>query len=149
MKTTKENIYKPIQEIIEKNKDAEKGFTKAAEKAKSAALKSYFIKKSNDRRAFNSKLLEEIETVYTDFDDTGSFAGTIHRTWMDVKSLFSMDTDEAILEETIRGDKAAIEEYDEVLNYENLSPGLRFLMSEQREKIQMDVAKNKTLEDLT
>lgn len=148
METTNEKIFKEIKKILEKNRDAEKGFAKAAEKAEGTALKSYFTKKSNDRRAFNAKLVGEIQTAYSNFDANGSFAGNIHRAWMDVKALFSMDNDEAMLEEAIRGDKAAIDEYDDVLNYTHLPAGLRFLLSEQRQKIQMDVDNNSTLEDL-
>tara|TARA_R110002051_G_scaffold325658_2_gene429814 strand:- start:849 stop:1298 length:450 start_codon:yes stop_codon:yes gene_type:complete len=148
METTNEKVYKEIREILEKNRDAEKGYAKAADKAESTVLKSYFTKKSNDRRAFNTKLIGEIQTAYTDFDPNGSFAGNIHRVWMDVKALFSMDDDEAMLEEAIRGDKAAIDEYDDVLDYANLPTGLRFLLSEQREKIEREVANIKTLEDL-
>ena len=148
METTNENIYEEIREILEKNKDAEKGFAKAAENAENPGLKAYFRKKSSERQGFNTRLISEIQTAYTDFDAEGSFTGTIHRAWMDVKSLFSADDDESMLEESIRGDKAAIEEYDDVLDYKALPAGLRFLLNEQREKIQMDVAKNKRLEDL-
>lgn len=148
METTNEKVYKEIREILEKNRDAEKGYAKAADKAESTVLKSYFTKKSNDRREFNAKLVRELQTAYTDFDPNGSFAGNIHRAWMDVKALFSMDNDEAMLEEAIRGDKAAIDEYDDVLDKFNLPTGLRYLLSEQREKIQMEVDQNKTLEDL-
>ncbi|MEJ1222536.1 ferritin-like domain-containing protein [Sediminicola sp. 1XM1-17] len=148
METTNDKVYKEIREILEKNRDAEKGYAKAADKAESAALKSYFRRKSTERRDFNAKLVGEIQTAYPDFDANGSFAGNIHRAWMDVKALFSMDNDEAMLEEAIRGDKAAIDEYDDVLDKYNLPTGLRFLLSEQRENIQMEVAQNKTLEDL-
>ncbi|MGY8914582.1 MAG: ferritin-like domain-containing protein [Flavobacteriales bacterium] len=149
METSKKEIYSEIREILKKNRDAEKGFSKAAENAEDAALKAYFRKKSSERQEFNAKLLSEIQTAYTEFDATGSFTGTIHRTWMDVKSLFSADDDESMLEESIRGDKAAVDEYDDVLNYKNLPAGLRFLLNEQREKILMDIAKNKRLEDLS
>lgn len=148
MEKSKQEIYEEIEEILEKNRDAEKGFAKAADNAKSAVLKTYFKRKSNDRRDFNSKLIAEIRTAYTDFDVDGTFTGTVHRAWMDVKALFSSDNDESMLEESIRGDKAAIDEYDDVLEYSNLPVGLRTILNEQRVKIQMDVSNNKTLEDL-
>jgi uncharacterized protein (TIGR02284 family) len=148
METSNEKIYKEIREILEKNRDAEKGYAKAADKVESTDLKAYFTRKSNDRREFNAKLVRELQNAYTDFDANGSFGGNIHRAWMDVKALFSLDNDEAMLEEAIRGDKAAIDEYDDVLDYANLPTGLRFLLSEQREKIEREVANNKTLEDI-
>lgn len=148
METRNKEIYDEIREILEKNKDAEKGFAKAAENAEHMGLKTYFKKKSLERSSFNKRLLAEIQTSYTDFDPSGSFTGTIHRAWMDVKSLFSADDDESMLEESIRGDRAAIEEYNDVIDYKNLPVGLRHLLNEQRQTIQMDIAKNKSLEDL-
>jgi uncharacterized protein (TIGR02284 family) len=148
MDTTNEKIYEEIQEILEKNKDAVKGFSKAAENSKSVPLKAYFTRKSSERKAFNEKLISEIKNAYIDFDVDGSFSGTIHRAWMDVKALFSSDNDESMLEESIRGDKAAIDEYDDILEYKALPLGLKQLLKEQRGKIHMDLVKNKTLEDL-
>lgn len=149
METSKNEIYSVIREILKKNRDAEKGFAKAAENAKDARLQTFFRKKSGERQEFNARLLSEIQTAYSEFDATGSFSGTIHRTWMDVKTLFSADDDESMLEESIRGDKAAVEEYDDVLDYKHLPAGLRFLLNEQREKILMDISKNQRLEDLS
>jgi uncharacterized protein (TIGR02284 family) len=148
MENNDENVYQEIREILEKNKDAQKGFSKAAENSEHPKLKAYFLKKSGDREKFNQKLISEIHTGYPKMDVDGSFAGSIHRVWMDVKLLLSSDNDEAILEEAIRGDKAAIAEYDEVLDYKTLPVGIRHLLSEQRVMIQTDVRNNSTLEDL-
>ncbi len=148
METKEREIYKEIKEILQKNKDAEKGFAKAAENAKGIALQEYFKKKSNDRRNFNERLLTEIRASYPEMKLDGSFTGTIHRAWMDIKALFSADDDESMLEEAIRGDKAAIEEYDDVIGYSVLPTNLSKLLIEQREKIQTDIRNNSTLEDL-
>lgn len=148
MENNNGKIYDEIREILEKNRDAQKGFAKAAENAKDVALKQYFERKSSDRKGFNEKLLGEMRTGYPDMEVDGSFTGTVHRAWMDIKSLFSADEDESMLEESIRGDKAAIDEYDDVLEYKNLPEGLRHLLNGQREKIRTDVRNNATLEDL-
>ena len=146
METT--SLYKEIEEILQKNKDAEKGFVKAAENAETQGLKIYFRDKAAKRKAFNTKLTGEVATAYPDFDREASLKGTIHRVWMDVKAFMSGDDDEAMLEESIRGDKAAIEEYDDVLEEASLPIGLRQLLTEQRAAIQLDLNSNKTLKDL-
>ena len=144
----KENeILDEIEEILEKNEDARKGYEKAAENADSSALSSYFREKASSRKSFNTELRRELKTAYPDYQE-GSFSGTLHRAWMDVKNLFSANDDEAMLEESITGDKAAIEEYDDVIEYDNLAPGLRDLLISQRNKIREDVSKNASLEDL-
>ncbi len=148
MEDNKQKIYEEIKEILEKNKDAEKGFSKAAENARDIRLKNYFLQRSKDRMMFNQKLFAEIRIGYPKMDIEGSFAGTIHRVWMDAKALFAMDDDESMLEEAIRGDNAAIKEYNEVLDYKELPVGIRHLLNEQRDTIQTGVRNNSKMEDL-
>lgn len=141
-------MYDEIREILKKNRDAEKGFEKGAENAEAQILKQYFRKKAIDRKGYNERLLQEMRTAYPDMEIGGSFQGTVHRVWMDVKALFSGDDDESMLEEAVRGDKAAIEEYEEVIKYPGLPVGLLHLLSEQLEMIRTDVRNNSTMEDL-
>ena len=147
METKYDNIVDQLEEILEKNRDAEKGYTKAAENAKSPHLKSFFEKKSADRKSFNNSLRTEMIASYDEIDDDSSFAGSIHRTWMDVKAFFSGDNDEAMLEEAIKGDKAAVEEYDDVLKDTTLPTSISRLLTEQKTKIRTDLNKIKTMED--
>ena len=143
-----EDIFEEIKEILAKNEDAVKGYHKASENADSSTLTTYFREKASKREEFNTNLRREIKGAYTDFDESGSFSGTIHRAWMDIKNLFSADSDEAMLAESITGDKAAIDEYDDVIKYENLPMGLKNLLIAQRDEIQRDIAKNDTLESI-
>ncbi len=141
-------IFDEIKEILEKNKDGIKGYEKAAENTDNTALQTYFRNKAEKRKEFNLKLKRETQNAYSEFDVDGSFKGSIHRAWMDVKSLFSADDAESMLEESIRGDKAAIEEYNDVIEYDNLPVGLRNLLISQRNNIQQDISKNDSLESL-
>lgn len=148
MNTKNKEILDELEEIVEKNRDAVKGYSKAAENTDDAALKSYFQRKSAERREFNDSLVREIKGAYPDFDEKGSFTGSVHRAWMDVKALFSADDAESMLEESIRGDKAALAEYEDVIQDENLPMGLRNVLIAQRDHIQADLSQNRTLEDL-
>lgn len=148
MNTKHDEMLDELQEILEKNRDAVKGFNKAAENADTVVLSNYFKRKAAERQEFNKQLAAKIKESYQDFDENGSFSGTIHRAWMDVKALFSAENDEAMLEEAIRGDKAAIEEYDDVLEEDNVPVGLRNLLLAQRTKIMTDISTNRRLEDL-
>ena len=85
---------------------------------------------------------------YDEIDNDGSFTGTLHRAWMDVKAFFSGDNDESMLEEAIRGDKAAVEEYEEVLNESQLPSNVALVIREQLVKIRTDLNKVKSMEDL-
>lgn len=96
---------------------------------------------------FNESLKRELVASYDEIDDDGSFTGTIHRAWMDVKSLFG-NNDKSMLQEAVRGDKAAVEEYEEVLEDPALPMQVATIIREQQMKIRTDLNNIKTLEDL-
>lgn len=148
MSKDRDEILDEIEEILEKNEDARKGYEKAADNAEGGKLGSYFRRKAAKRKEFNTKLRRAIKGAYTDFDQDGSFGGSMHRAWMDVKNLFSADSDESMLEESIKGDKAAVEEYNDVIGYENLPMELKNLLVSQRDEIQRDISQNDSLENL-
>lgn len=148
MDTKSKALVDQLAEILEKNKDAEKGYAKAAENAKSIGLQNYFRRKSDERRDFNDQLKSGIVANFNEVDDSGSFTGSMHRTWMDIKTFFSGNEDEAMMEEAIRGEKAAVKEYEEVLESEVLPLPIEVLIREQKLRIQKDLNTIKSLEDL-
>lgn len=148
METKNRKLVDQLEEILEKNRDAQKGYAKAAENADNSNLKAYFNTKSRERSSFNDSLKRELVTSYDEIDDDGSFTGTMHRAWMDVKSFFSGDNDESMLEEAIKGDKAAVDEYEEVLEDETLPISVADVIREQLIKIRTDLNKVKSMEDL-
>ena len=134
--------------MVTKNEDAIKGFEKASKNAEQVGIKSYFENKVVERMHF----LKEVRASVPDLDlgsvkIDGSAAGALHRTWMDVKAFFSGDNDEAMLEEAVRGDKAAIEDYDKALAETMIPPRLKEIIRAQREKLQNDLATTEILED--
>jgi uncharacterized protein (TIGR02284 family) len=66
---------------------------------------------------------------------------------MDVKAFFSGDNDEAMLEEAIRGDKSAMEDYDEALAETMMPHRIKDLIRAQREKLQNDLETSEILEN--
>ena len=78
----------------------------------------------------------------------GTAKRAMHRTWMDIKAFFSGENDESMLEEAIRGDKAAVEEYDEVLADTHLPINAASVIRKQRNWIVQDMEANKKLEDV-
>lgn len=141
-------LTEKLNGLLEKNKDAEKGYEKAAENAQSLNLKTYFKRKHGERMDFCQQLKAEIRTFGAKPEDSGSVTGALHRTWMEVKTWFSADTDEAMLEEAIRGEKAAVAEYKEVLGDVTLPPSTSALLTMQMDTISADLATIKSLEDL-
>ena len=100
-----EKISNNLNELLTKNYDAEAGYKLAEENVKDNTLKEYFGRKAKERYDFGHQIKNEIK-VYGESPDKGtSVAGDAHRLWMNVKSTISKNSEEAILEETIRGEK--------------------------------------------
>lgn len=133
--TYQKEVGKRLNAILQKTYDAEKGFGKAAERCKIRSLATWFNDRALDRHRFAIELKREITAFGEQAEDHGSLAGEAHRAWMDVKALFSSDSDEAMLKEAIRGEKAALEEYQEVLRESNLPKSSEAMLTAQMSQI--------------
>lgn len=145
----KEEVANQLNGLLEKNYDAEKGYRTASENAKSSALTNFFERKANQRKDFGKALKTEIMTLGESPEKGGSLTGTAHRAWMNTKAFFSPENDEAMLEEALRGEKASIEEYNEVMNSkEHLPKTTAMILKYQRDEILADAITIKKMEDL-
>ncbi|MCK0144892.1 PA2169 family four-helix-bundle protein [Arenibacter sp. F26102] len=149
MSTYTETISEKLNDLLEKTYDAEKGYKKASDNTDNPYLKSFFDKKSAERHTYGQELKSEITNFGQKWEKDGSVTGALHRTWMDVKSLFSADDDEAMLEEAIRGEKASVEEYRDVLSDTSLPHSTATILTQQMNQIQADLNQVKRLEDLS
>ncbi len=149
MSTYSETIGSKLNDLLEKTYDAEKGFKKAAENVENSYLKSYFERKAQERYNFGHELKSEIKSLGQEVDKGDSLTAKAHRSWMDVKALFSSDNEESMLEEAIRGEKAAVEEYADVLQETTLPPSTESILMKQRNAIEVGLNNIKTLEDLS
>ena len=149
MKTYTEEVGNKLNNLLEKNYDAEKGYTTASNNATSAVLTNFFERKAAQRKEFADQLKTELASIAQEPTTSGSIAGVAHRTWMNTKAMFSSDNDEAMLEEAIRGEKASIEDYNDVLNSSiSLPYSIQNILSGQKNTIVNDTLTIKRLEDL-
>ncbi|WP_166385864.1 MULTISPECIES: ferritin-like domain-containing protein [unclassified Polaribacter] len=131
-----EKISNKLNELLEKNYDAEKGYLNAAENVESAKLKIFFKNRASERSLFAKDIRTEILLHGQIPEENGSFKGTMHRNWMTLKSLFSSNDEEAILEEALRGERANLDEYKEILLEDVFAPSTKKMLEEQQQKIQ-------------
>ncbi|MBO6880477.1 MULTISPECIES: ferritin-like domain-containing protein [Winogradskyella] len=148
MSTYTEEVGNKLNALLEKTYDAEKGFKKAAENVDNPSLKAYFENKAQERYNFGHELKREIRSFNQDVDKGGSLTGTVHRAWMDLKSLFSSDDEESMLEEAIRGEKAAVNEYEEILKETSLPLSTKSILQSQKNIINEGLTKINALEDI-
>lgn len=151
MKTTnnQEELGNALQNLLQKNYDAEKGFKQVMQKAENPQLKNWLQKQAAQRSQFANEIDSELRKINFEPKDSGSVAGSAHRVWIDVKTAMSHDKDESILEECIRGEKASVEEYDEQLQNTYLTPSTQAILNNQRKKVHDSLSTVKRLEDLS
>ncbi|RCW93901.1 uncharacterized protein (TIGR02284 family) [Winogradskyella arenosi] len=146
--TYSEEISNQLNELLEKNYDAEKGYLNAADNVESKNLKIFFKRRASERSEFAKELRTEILQYGEIPEDSGSFKGVVHRNWMSLKSTFSSNNEEAILEEALRGEKASLEEYNDLIKEPNLPPSIDALLLKHKNAIQAAINTEKVEEEL-
>lgn len=131
-----EEVGNKLNELLEKNYDAEAGYKLAQEKVESNQMKNFFETQQKERYNFGHELKTEMKTWGQEPDKGTSLKGDAHRAWMNIKSTFSTDKEEVILEEAIRGEKAAVQEYNEIINHTTLPPSTKNILTNHRDRIQ-------------
>jgi uncharacterized protein (TIGR02284 family) len=120
-----------LNDLIETLRDGQEGFKEAAENAKSPDLKSFFNQVSLDRAQMVGEFQQEVRSLGGDPENTGSTAGALHRTWMDVKGSLTGRDDKSILNECERGEDSAVSAYQDALKEQNVPANLRTLIERQ------------------
>jgi len=67
---------------------------------------------------------------------------------MSLKESVSGNSDEAVLEECIRGEKSSVEEYQKTLEKQGFTPHLQQVISNQKQSIESMLNEVQRLEDL-
>lgn len=143
-----EQISNKLNELLVKNYDAEKGYLNAMGEVENSKLKMFFKRRASERSEFAKELRTEILQYGEIPTDSGSFKGTMHRNWMALKSTFTPNNEEAIIEETIKGEKASLEEYNNILKEKNLPPTIDSLLNKHKNAIQAAINIEKVQEEL-
>lgn len=133
-----EKISNKLNDLLKKNYDAKQGYELAAEKIDNPTVTRFLNDKVSQRAEFTSELKNEIREYGELSEESGSFKGDMHRNWMNITASLSGDETERILEEVERGEKAALENYNDILSSEEISlePSTRNLLTKQRNNIQ-------------
>ena len=136
-----------LNDLLEKNYDAEKGYKNAANDVKNARLKEFFKQQAQQRYDFGHELKSEIRNFGESPDKGTSFTADAHRAWMDLKTALSGDKEESVLEEAIRGEKASVEDYNEAINKNNFPPSTENMLIKQRNSIERSLKEVQDMEE--
>jgi uncharacterized protein (TIGR02284 family) len=138
-----------LNDLIEINNDRIAGFEKALAdiRDENVDLKALFQEYATQSRKFSQELTALVAAADGEPETDNSFAGTLHRAWIDIKSLFGGSDRKSILAEAERGEDAIKKAYETSLTEGKLSGEALTLVSEQAGSIRSAHDKIKALRD--
>jgi uncharacterized protein (TIGR02284 family) len=139
------NIVEKLNDLLSRNYDAEAGFKLASEKVENSVLNDYFKRNRVMHRKFGEEIKNMIVKLNGEIDKGTSLEGDAHRAWLNFKAAISSNTDESLLEECARGQKVAMDDYQNAI--EELPQGeVTELLAQQKAEIVDIVHELKALE---
>jgi uncharacterized protein (TIGR02284 family) len=140
------NAISVVENLIETNRDGQKGYKEAAEHVKRPDLKTYFNEQSMERGRFAMELQAELAKLgKPDKKVSGSAGGAMHRAWIDTKVALG-GGDKTILESVEAGEDTAKDTYNKALSG-NLPETVRAMVQRQAASVQQAHDKVRNLRD--
>jgi uncharacterized protein (TIGR02284 family) len=129
-----DNTISTLNDLIQTCKDGELGFKTAAEGLMNPATKSKFLEYSRQRAEMVRELQAEVRRLGGDPEKSGSMSASLHRGWMDIKSVVTGKDDHAIVAEAERGEDVAKSAYEKALK-ESLPSTVQTLVQQQAARV--------------
>ncbi len=145
MSDQKSKEVKHLNQLISRNYDAEKGYKEAVERVSNAALKSYFVDKVEERYKFGHDLKPMIIVDGGEVEKGSSVLGDVHRQIMKIKDMVTGSDDEAIVEECLRGEKFALEDYKDAIASDEVDAANKNVLKNHLKAIEESVMKLEVL----
>lgn len=147
-----ENIKKTLEtlnDLVKINNDRIEGFERALKelKGEDSELKYLFTNCVGESHQFKMELGTEIQALGKDIENTTTTSGTLHRTWLDIKSTFTGHSKEDILEECEFGEDAIKKAYKQAVEEEHLPAYIREILEREQQILNAAHDKIKALRD--
>lgn len=126
-------------DLVRTLEDGKNGYQEAAEKIASdgrADLAARFRELSAERAAMSDQLQAIAASYGDDIDERGTIGAAAHRAWIAVKDALTGDDERAVIASVVQGEEHALEQYDEALAKDDVSPEFRTLLAEQRRSVE-------------
>jgi uncharacterized protein (TIGR02284 family) len=123
-----------LNDLIETSKDGEEGFRSSAKNADDARLKDFFLRRSKEVSVSVHELQDQVRALGGEPVNATSIGGILHRRWMDIKTALTSQDNIAVLNETERGEEAALAAYRQALE-QALPADVRTLILRQIEGV--------------
>ncbi len=140
--TTNETTSRALTDLLEINRTATEGYETAAEKTEDGRVKSVLSQFAQQRAGFQQELQQTASQLgirpseQTTVEEVAmTAAAAVHRGWINVKSLVTGASTDAILGECETGDATALAAYETALKAPELTPDLRAVLQRQHGQI--------------
>lgn len=119
-----------LNDLIAIAADGREGYENAANNIEDTTAKNIFRKYAEERASYVSQLQQEIIFLKGQPNDSaGDVKGTLHRTWLSIKSTFSGGNRNAIVNGCITGEESAIDSYKDALSKDYILGSTRDLLN--------------------
>lgn len=122
-------------------------YRKAVNKVDDAHLTSFFNRQIDQRVGFIDELQQEVRQLGGTPSTDSSTMGNLHRTWIDFKTALSFDKEESMLDSCITGERNCIEEYNDMLEEDNLPVSIRTTLTRQKNAVEAALREVKMAEE--
>jgi len=117
---TSSNVTTRLNRLVSTAQDGVDGLGRAINDAQDPQLKATLRELRQNREHMAQELKAVLTRLGGDPTQSGTFAGAAHRAFIEVKEMVTGAGDEALIQECIRGDENAVNEFQDALN--ELSP---------------------------
>lgn len=141
MENTNQKVIDTLNHLIAIAYDGKNGYMNAAESVKEEGIRNSFEHFSQERENYIIQLQQQVIRLGGEAQDNGGPLGALHRTWMDMKSIFTSGDKDAIVNACITGEETAIKEYRDALEEPYITGNIKQLLAEQLRGVESALAR--------
>lgn len=110
-----ENIAEKIKELLRVLYDSFNGYKECSDKIDNAKLKEIFLTLSLQRLKQIREINDQVKDHIRDLPDKGTISGSLHRTFVTLKSFITNNDEKSIIAEVKKGENTLIDAYVDLL----------------------------------
>ena len=148
MVMAKDDVIATLNDLIEISKDGEQGFRTCTESVKNAQLKGFFEQAARRCAQGAAELQAKVRELGGDPERSGSTAGALRLSWVNIKSAITGMDDNAILAECERGEDSAKDAYESALK-QDLPADVRATVERQYREVKQNHDRVKGMRNAT
>jgi uncharacterized protein (TIGR02284 family) len=142
--TTFTDVIATLNDLIETCRDGIDGFRTAADGVSSPVAKEVFLSRVHLIEKGLGDLDAAVQRLGGDPIEHGHPAASMHRAWMNIKSVVTLKDDRAIINEVVRGEEVAVQHYREALG-KSLPADVRAMVEMQERGAELNLERARAL----